>query len=242
MSCSAPSRMHQSSVRKSSLDGRRENEFAEWLDTARCSAGEPEPDVAAEVNEVVELLIPGPRGSAATGSSSLSPHRRTLRLHRWLMQTIAELTHGAPSRPSTDVHPLEHRTRTTPFSFCRSSSTRRTSPGSSDPISSESSSNPFRSRAVRTTRYIFVRPRPLAAALRFTAPSFSYLGRTNYIGIVRISGIYTVRKKWQSAPTGKNVCTAVTYNCTTDGASCRVLLRAVLPQNCCSARAVIGIG
>lgn len=94
----------QSSVRKSSRDGRRENEFAEWVELARCIAGDPEPAVAAEANEVVESLSPAARVSAAIGTSSLHPTPVHLQMYTWPMRndrvyargTIAAV-HGCPS-------------------------------------------------------------------------------------------------------------------------------------------------
>ena len=73
----------QSSVLNSSRDGRRENELAEWPEPARCIAGEPEPVVTDEANDVDELLSPAPRPvpSVATGSSSLRAQRAHARTH-----------------------------------------------------------------------------------------------------------------------------------------------------------------
>ena len=56
----------------------------------------------------------------------------------------------------------------------------------------------------------------------------------------KLGALAAVAELNENVPRGQQACG--THSCTTDGASCLVSLSAVLPQYCCSARAVIGIG
>ena len=104
-------------------------------------------------------------------------HAAVLPVHRSPAPRTAHPNH--PWRPNSPLSAVWRHTGAVPLdgplTFCRSSSTRSTSPGSSLQPARCPARNHCAAARADPLQYLFVRPRPFAAAARLTAPSFSYL-------------------------------------------------------------------